>query len=408
MRGRDPLEVGRTASSLELLFDLTFVVAVGVAAVQLAELMAAGHTGRAVLAFLLAMFAILVCWINFSWFASAFDTDDWVYRACTMVQMIGVVVLALGLPATFRSIELGGGVDLRVIVAGYVVMRIGLVILWLRVARDSKAYRKVALRNAAWIAAVQVGWVALTLASPPLLGTFAVAIVLGTLELLIPVLTQGRADGTPWHPHHIAERYSLFAIIALGESIVGTVASSRDALGGAEGLNWSSDAVIVVIAGIALTFAMWWTYFLTPFGELLERRPTRGYLFGYGHMPVLIGIAATGAGLHGAGVFLHHASRLGGSGVVLAVAIPLAVYLLAVFGLYSLLFSRMDRFHLVLSSLTLAVLAVAVILSATGVAMPIALLVTTAAAFVPVIGYEAVGYRHLEEQLRRLEEGEED
>jgi hypothetical protein len=40
--------------------------------------------------------------------------------------------------------------------------------------------------------------------------------------------------------------------------------------------------------------ALWWTYFTTPFGELLASRPRRGYHFGYGHIPLLMAIAATG------------------------------------------------------------------------------------------------------------------
>ena len=95
MTGRDPDEPGRVATPLELLFDLTFVVAVGTAASFLAETLAGGHVVPGITAFVLAMFAISVAWISFSWFASAFDTDDWLYRALTMLQMIGVVVFCL-------------------------------------------------------------------------------------------------------------------------------------------------------------------------------------------------------------------------------------------------------------------------------------------------------------------------
>ncbi len=51
-----------------------------------------------IVGFCFATFAVSWAWINFSWFASAYDTDDWVYRLTTMVQMVGVIVLALGLP----------------------------------------------------------------------------------------------------------------------------------------------------------------------------------------------------------------------------------------------------------------------------------------------------------------------
>src|SRR3712207_3424897 len=81
-------------------------------------------------------------WINFTWFASAYDTDDWVFRLATMVQMFGVLVLALGLPEMFASVDEGDVVDNRVMVAGYVVMRVALVFQWLRAARQDPARRR--------------------------------------------------------------------------------------------------------------------------------------------------------------------------------------------------------------------------------------------------------------------------
>lgn len=390
MRGRDPHEEGRTTSPLELIFDLTFAVAVGVAADRFAEITALGHPGPGALAFVLAMFAILVGWINFSWFASAFDTDDWAYRLCTMVQMAGVVILALGLPATFESIEEGRRVDIGLLTAGYVVMRLGMLLLWLRAARQSVRFRRVCLRNAASIVVVQAGWVAVALADIGLVATFGAILVLGTLELLIPVLTQGHADATPWHADHIADRYSAFAIITLGEGVIGTLASSRGALTGG---SLDLEAVVVILAGIGLTFAMWWVYFLMPFGTLLRRYPRRGYLFGYGHIPVLLGIAGTGAGLHGAGLWLAHEGQQGVLGVTVAVAVPVVVYLASVFALKDLFASRFDPFQLLLLAVTVAGLGVAVGGAAFGFPVTVCLLIAMFAGFVPVIGYESTGRR---------------
>ena len=88
------------------------------------------------LGFAFAAFAITWAWVNFSWFASAYDTDDWVYRLTTMLQMVGVVILALGLPTMFESIDEGETVNNGVMVAGYVVMRVGMVFQWARAARQ--------------------------------------------------------------------------------------------------------------------------------------------------------------------------------------------------------------------------------------------------------------------------------
>src|SRR5262245_18365321 len=105
--GRDPTEAHRAATPLELLFDLTFVVAFGIAADELAHYLADGVTWSAIGAFAFAIFAVSWAWINYSWFASAYDTDDWVFRLATMVQMVGVIVLALGLEPAFASIVRG-------------------------------------------------------------------------------------------------------------------------------------------------------------------------------------------------------------------------------------------------------------------------------------------------------------
>ncbi|MCX4654974.1 low temperature requirement protein A [Streptomyces microflavus] len=402
MTGRDPEEHGRVSSPLELLFDLTFVVAVGTASTQFAELLAEGHAAHAVIAFLMAMFAISVAWISFSWFASAFATEDWLYRVLTMLQMIGVVVFSLGLPAMFHSVDEGGHLELRAMVAGYVVMRIAMVLQWWRASREAPEFRRVCLANIRWTVIAQVGWVVVGFTRLPIEAVFVAFVVLGALELALPLFTQGSAGGTPWHPHHVAERYSLFAIIVLGESVVGTVASSGELLGGADGTAWTWNAIAVVVAGVGLTFGMWWVYFTTPFGDILVRRRNRGYLFGYGHIPLFIGVAGAGAGLHVAGLYLEHHAEISETAVVLALVLPVSLYLLVVYLLHSLLLSTGDRFHLLLIALSLAVLLASALLAATGAPAAVCLIVAMLAPFVTVVGYETVGREHQRRMLEQL------
>ncbi|MFD7115001.1 low temperature requirement protein A [Streptomyces microflavus] len=402
MTGRDPEEHGRVSSPLELLFDLTFVVAVGTASTQFAELLAEGHAAHAAIAFLMAMFAISVAWISFSWFASAFATEDWLYRVLTMLQMIGVVVFSLGLPALFHSVDEGGHLELRAMVAGYVVMRIAMVLQWWRASREAPEFRRVCLANIRWTVIAQVGWVVVGFTRLPIEAVFVAFIVLGALELALPLFTQGSAGGTPWHPHHVAERYGLFAIIVLGESVVGTVASSGELLGGADGTAWTWNAIAVVVAGVGLTFGMWWVYFTTPFGDILVRRRNRGYLFGYGHIPLFIGVAGAGAGLHVAGLYLEHHTEISETAVVLALVLPVSLYLLVVYLLHSLLLSAGDRFHLLLIALSLAVLLASALLAATGAPAAVCLIVAMLAPFVTVVGYETVGREHQRRMLEQL------
>jgi low temperature requirement protein LtrA len=398
MTGRDPHESGRTATALELLYDLVFVVAIGQAANQLAHLVAEGHYAAGIGGFAFAMFAVIWAWINFSWFASAFDTDDWPYRLATMVQMVGVTILGLGLPQMFHSIDAGHGIDNRVMVAGYVVMRVAMVFLWLRAARQSPRHRAACLAYVKVIVLAQIGWVAMTFVHLALAPTVSIFAALLLLELAGPYLAETRHGGTPWHAHHMAERYGLLAIITLGEGVIGTVASLSAVV---EAQGWTTDAVLVAVAGMGLTFGMWWCYFMLPVGELLHVRRQRSFVWGYGSMPVLTAIAATGAGLHVAALFIEHTAHIGPAAAVLALAIPVAVYLAGIYLMYSALFADVDPFHALLIAITALVLAAGPLLAASGVSMAVCLLVVMLAPAVTVIGYETRGHRHLAEVMDR-------
>jgi low temperature requirement protein LtrA len=109
--------------------------------------------------------------------------------------------------------------------AGYVVMRFAMVAQWLRAIAHNPVHWKASLAHAASIFFAQIGWVALAIADPPTATALTVVPVLILLELAGPVLAEWRIGGTPWHARHLAERYGLLTITALGEGVFGTVAS---------------------------------------------------------------------------------------------------------------------------------------------------------------------------------------
>jgi low temperature requirement protein LtrA len=401
MEGRDPAEVHRTATPLELLFDLTFVIAFGAAANELAHQLAEGHIGTALLGFSFATFGIAWAWINFTWFASAFDTDDWVFRLATMVQMVGVLVFALGLPDMFASLYEEDTVDNRVMVAGYVVMRLALVFQWLRAARHDPAHRAASMTYVWTLLVAQAGWVVLAVAETSVGVTFAWVAVLLLVETAGPVLAETRHGGTPWHAHHIAERYGLMVIIALGEGLLGT-AVALTALVGPDGPGWSVDVAVLGLAGTALIFGMWWIYFVMPFGGILDRHRERSFGWGYGHIVLFGALVAVGAGLHVGAYFVEEHTVLDTTGTVLSVAVPVFLYVLTLYALHYWLGRVFDPFHLLLLGGTALVVGASVALAAAGAPMVWCLAVLALAPWVTVVGYETVGYRHGERVVERL------
>lgn len=400
MAGHDPDERHRTATPLEGLLDLTFATSFGLAAAQFARVLSDGQYAAALVGFAFASFAICWAWINFSWFSSAYDTDDWIFRLVTMMQMIGVLVLAMGLPRMFASVQHGEHFDNSIMVFGYVVMRIAAVSQWLRAARQNPSRRRACLTYALTILVAQIGWVVQTLVDISVAATVLLIGVLALIEFAGPLIAERKDGGTPWHAHHIAERYSLFALIALGEGVVGTVAVLSAVV---EAQGWSLDAALICIAGIGLTFGLWWIYYLLPSAAVLHAHRERAFVWGYGQMIIVASIVATGAGLHVAAYSIEHQSHIGAFATILCAAIPVSLFLGATYTLHYYLVRQFDRFHAWLLLATAVVVMISVIAAAFGIDTAICLLILMFAPAITVVGYEISGHRHQASALSNVD-----
>lgn len=318
MTPRDPDQEGRTATVLELFFDLVFVVAVSIAAVNLHHFLVEGHVLEGLGSYLLVFFSIWWAWMNFTWFATSFDTDDWVYRLLTFGQMAGVLVLAAGIGPSFEH------ADYTVLVSGYVIMRIAMVTQWLRASRVGGTMGRVAKRYAFGILLVQVGWVAWLLV--PAGGWWtAAALLLVAAELCVPVYAES-AGYTPKHPHHITERYGLFTIILLGESLLALANAVIEAL---EDTHHLPELLMIAVLVMVVTCGMWWIYFWAPHHHNV---PTWGFSarYGYVHYAVFAAAGAFSAGVEVEIAQLAHGTALTDTAAAYTVAVPVALFILGV------------------------------------------------------------------------------
>ena len=99
---RDPHEPHRVASPLELFFDLIFVVAIASAGAQCHHALIEGHHNT-LLGYVMAFGAIWWAWLNYTWYSSAYDNDDVVFRVLSFVIMTGALMLAAGIPSLFAA-----------------------------------------------------------------------------------------------------------------------------------------------------------------------------------------------------------------------------------------------------------------------------------------------------------------
>ncbi|AIR98899.1 hypothetical protein SGLAU_14575 [Streptomyces glaucescens] len=323
LTARTRAEAHRTASPLELFFDLCFVVAVAQAGLQLVHAVAEGHAGEGILNYAMVFFAIWWAWMNFTWFASAYDNDDVLYRVVTLVQIAGVLVLAAGVSRAFDDH------DFLLVWLGYVIMRLALAAQWLRAAGSATGpERTTALRYTAGVLLCLIGWLGLVLLPGP--ARPWLFLVMAVVELCVPVLAE-RGFETPWHPHHIAERYGLFTIIVLGETIAAATVAVQSGVADHHALG---ELLPIAAGGLLIVFSAWWIYFVVPIhGHLRSDR--QAFLWGYGHYVVFASAAAIGAGLEVAVEQATGTAHIPTLSASAAVSLPTALYLLAVWALHS-------------------------------------------------------------------------
>ncbi|SFF04112.1 Low temperature requirement protein LtrA [Streptomyces mirabilis] len=341
-RRRD--EAHRVASPLELFFDLCFVVAIAQAGSELVHAVAAGHAGEGILNYAMIFFAIWWAWMNFTWFSSAYDNDDALYRVVTLVQIAGVLVLAAGVSRAFEN-----HVYLAVWL-GYAIMRFALIAQWLRVARSTEGpERTMALRYAGGVLLCQVGWLGLLVLPEP--GRPWVFLVMAIAEMCVPAYAE-KDFVTSWHPHHVSERFGLFTIIVLGETIAASTMAVKSAVDEHDALG---ELLPIAAGGLLIVFSAWWIYFVVPIHGHL-RSKTHAFLWGYGHYLIFASAAAIGAGLEVAVEQAVGKTQISTLAASAAVTLPTALYFLTVWLLHARHFKMGITEQLILPTTALLVI----------------------------------------------------
>jgi low temperature requirement protein LtrA len=236
----------------------------------------------------LAFFVLIWwAWVGHTLYSTRFDTDDLVQRVLTLLQMFAVAAMAANAKDAFDSRYSAG------FAAAYAAMRLILVFQYLR-ARQIAESRQLATYYAIGFGAAAVVWIISAVVDPPTrywLWALALAMDLGT-----PFLSLDHAEKIPPDPTHLPERFGLFTIILLGESIVAVMhgMESQD--------SWSLSAALSAFQGMGIAFCFWWWYFDGAAGTSERPIHTRReamlfQIWNYVHWPLYTGIALAAVGV---------------------------------------------------------------------------------------------------------------
>jgi low temperature requirement protein LtrA len=278
LRSGEGLEVEeRHATWTELFFDLVFVAAIA----ALGSILREDPSLDGILRMAALFVPVWWAWIGFTLYADRFDSDDAVFRCLMFAGMLGSGALAVNVHFVADGSSAGFALS-------YVAVRIVLLTLYDRARRHVPQARPLVVRYmrgfsvaaALWLVSLAfTGW-----------ARYAIWALAMTIDIGGPVTAPPRVlERLPPHQSHLAERFGLFVLIVLGETVVSVTAASAN-------VDWSLRAALVAAGGFVTVACIWWIYFdLLDLGAIRRGfRPTQVYF--YGHLPLLIGLTGVGAG----------------------------------------------------------------------------------------------------------------
>jgi low temperature requirement protein LtrA len=305
---------GRRATWFELFFDLVFVAAVA----QLSGHFAEHYDAGGALRFALLFFVLWWAWLGHTFHASRFDEDRVDQRAVGMAQMLAVVLIGYGA---------GNALGERAwsFASGMAAFKGLLALSYLRERHRPYARGLVRAYVGVYLAQAAIWSVSLATSGDARVALWASAFA---IDLVTPFVVARHTHAVPPHPEHLPERFGLFTLILLGESMAAAI----------HGLDHAGTlppgALAIAGAAALIAFLFWVGYFVRVRGAAErhvahEEAGRRLRVWAYAHVPLYLGVAGIAGGTV---VLIGHPQARGAEPLLFAGAAGLAMLGLSTIG----------------------------------------------------------------------------
>lgn len=272
----------RHATWLELFYDLVFVAAV----IQLSENLSRDLSASGFIRFLVLFVPVWWAWIGAAFFATRFDSDDTAHRLLTMLQMIAVAAMTANIHAGLGSSSAGFAMS-------YAIVRLLLVAEYIRAGKNIPEARPLTGRYSKGFALAALVWLASAFVPIPI--RFILWAVGFFIDFGTPISAGQLHSRLAPHESHLPERFGLFTLIVLGETVAGAVS-------GVSGYRWNMSSAVTAALGLCTAFGLWWIYFDSVAGTAILAARECGriniyQIWIYSHLPLTIGLTAVGVGI---------------------------------------------------------------------------------------------------------------
>ena len=310
---REECETGeRRATWLELFFDLIFVVAIA----QLAHNFKEDFSLLGLVKLAVLFIPVWWCWIGATFYDTRFDNDGLVDRLITLLQMAIAATMA-------ANIHHGLDSNSTNFALSYIAFRGVLICQYLHAGYHVSQARGLTNWFAAGFSLSILFWLAsLFVPLPWRLGMWGLGLI---VDFATPLTAGKRVAEVPPDMAHTTERIGLFTIIVLGESIVAVV-------GGVADRQWTPISIAIALLGLSIAFSFWWMYFdsvdESPLHAMKRGKMRIALTWLYSHLPLAIGLTATGVGVE---KMIHGLEHDSGSGekFLFCFAVALCLFILA-------------------------------------------------------------------------------
>lgn len=269
----------RSVGWLELFYDLVYVATL----IQIGNYLSDNLTLIGFGQFIVFMTVVWWSWTGETFYQNRFVVDDLTHRILILIQITAVASLGISISGAFGDLYVQ-------FTLAYVVIRLMLVIMYLRAYFKVPESKELALGNAIGFSIGILIWLG------SLLLPFEyhwVGWIIGILfELCVPLLPlyKIRPEDREVDIHHISERFGIFTIIVLGEAFVKT-------LDDAQGTAFTLSSTLFTIGGMTVFFSLWWLYFTDTADNIVDfGSRIRGITWVYGHLPLSAGLVAFAVG----------------------------------------------------------------------------------------------------------------
>ncbi|KRE41824.1 low temperature requirement protein A [Paenibacillus sp. Soil522] len=267
---------------LELFYDLLFVAAVSKASHVLLHVEHGSIPFEYLIKFVLIFVPIWWAWVGQSLFVNRFGQDTVSHRIFLILQLFFVLIMTASLSVNFDQYYVSFFI-------GYVGLRAMTAIQYLSVHKKEAAHRKITARYLG-----SRFWIGLVISSFSLFFDswirYAVLYAGIVVDIFLPLIGRRFLVKTPINTHHLLERFSLFTLILLGESVISILAVLQSS-------EWTWQSILFAAITFLLIIAMWWQYFDNIEKKVNKTIMTAGQTIIYGHLFIYLSMCMIAASI---------------------------------------------------------------------------------------------------------------